>query len=584
MGLARQTAALLGVALLATITPAAPALSLPADGSGNYTQLLCADPSSEEGLGLRGMPDGLSNPADVDTWQISASEVDCGEGRITPNRGVPLAVGQSNAYPQGTWSALLYEAPANATINGGLIYRAERAEGPNDGFMGIIQQGGDYESLYALPRNAIDQGDWFAGNVASRGTSSWAFSPANAVKLTISPDRGHWDVNATCDPNGNNDSSCTLAAGQWEYRIFGGEISLNASNDPQVSNVSGPLSTDAPLHGAESLTFSATDEGPGLAYVKLVVDGELVQSQPIDSNGGHCVPVAGRDAYTWAYRVPCKTSLGGRTYTFDSALVSDGSHRVQVIVEDAAGNESIVLDRSVTTTNATVTSPAPVPMPSSALPAIGAPLAPILGEANGTPASSAARLSLAGPRMLARSFTKRAFTASGRLLSSNGTPIGQATLDVLAAGRVIGHASTAADGRFHAAVPAGTSRTITLAYRAHSEDSTYSAEATIAESVRAGVQLDVGPHRTSSRGTITLKGRVAGPIPSSGVVVELLVHYRGVWEPFRTPRTNADGDFRVAYEFQGAIGRFPFRAEVPAGQSGFPYGGGQSNTVTIRTR
>jgi hypothetical protein len=202
---------------------------------GRRTPSLLARPASEEGLGLPGMPEGLSNPASTDLWQLTVAEVNCGSGRMTSSRGVPLAVGQGNTYAENAWSALLYQAPANVTINGGSIYRAERAEGPNNGFMGIIQQGGEYDVLYSEPTNPEDSGDWYAGNVASRGTFATPFSPANFVNLTISPDGGHWDVNADCDPNGLNNSSCTLTAGQWEYRIFGGEVSLNAVNDPQAS-------------------------------------------------------------------------------------------------------------------------------------------------------------------------------------------------------------------------------------------------------------------------------------------------------------------------------------------------------------
>ena len=109
--------------------------------------------------------------------------------------------------------------------------------------------------------------------------------------------------------------------------------------------------TESPLRSTESITFSATDEGPGLAYVKLLVDGTVVQSQIIDTNGGHCIPVPGHDAYTWAYQVPCKTSVGGRTYSLDTALLPNGLHHIQVIIEDAAGNQSEVLNRMVTTEN-----------------------------------------------------------------------------------------------------------------------------------------------------------------------------------------------------------------------------------------
>jgi hypothetical protein len=349
---------LISIALLGGLLTQSAYAATP-DGNGNYTQILCADPATEDGLGISGMPEGLTNPASIDLWQSTTSEVNCSSGRMSGTRGVPMKVGFSTTYGQGTWSALLYQAPSNVTINEGTIYRAEFAHGPNSGFMGIIQQGGEYNNLYSLPRNCCDQGDWFVGNVASRGTFYEPFANANQVNLTISPDRGHWDVNATCDPNGNNNSSCTLEADQWEYRIFGGTISLNAVNDPQANNITGPVATEAPLRGTESVTFSATDQGPGLAYVKLLVDGQTVQSQTIDTNGGHCVAVPGHDAYTWAYQVPCKTSVGGHTYALNTALVHDGNHHVQVVIEDAAGNQSIVVDRTVQTHNAPSTLTAP---------------------------------------------------------------------------------------------------------------------------------------------------------------------------------------------------------------------------------
>ena len=567
--------------LLLGLVTAPSAWALPADGSGNYTQILCANPATGEGLGLSGMPEGLSNPASIDLWQVTAAEVDCGSGPMTSGRGVPMAVGQTNTYAQGTWSALLYQAPANATINGGTIYRAEKAEGPNNGFMGIIQQGGEYSVLYSLPRNCCDQGDWYVGNVAARGTFAPPFSPENVVNLTISPDGGHWDVNATCDPNGNNNSSCTLTAGQWEYRIFGGEISLNAPHDPQASNIAGPLLTEDPLRSTEAITFSATDEGPGLAYVKLLVDGVVVQSQIIDTNGGHCIPVPGHDAYTWAYQVPCMTSVGGRTYSLNTALLPNGLHHIQVIIEDAAGNQSEVLNRTVTTENAGAGSLGALPGPGSSVLLAGAP--------NGSNASESATLQLGLPRSISRAFARRALRLPGRLVNSHGEAISGATLDVteqVAGGgssQVIAHATTGADGSFIASVPAGPSRLIDVAYRAFTGESGYAAQARIQESVRAGVQLSVSPHRTGSEGTITLSGQVDGPIPAQGVVVDLLVHYRGRWEPFRTPRTNSHGRFRVLYQFEGGVGRFPFRALAFGGQAGFAFSSGESGVVDVST-
>jgi hypothetical protein len=97
------------------------------------------------------------------------------------------------------------------------------------------------------------------------------------------------------------------------------------------------------------------------------------------------------------------------------------------------------------------------------------------------------------------------------------------------------------------------------------------------------VQLLVSPRRTGAEGTIALSGRVLGPIPPQGVVVELLVHYRGHWEPFRDPRTDSRGQFRVVYQFEGGVGRFPFRALVFGRQGGFPFALGESRAVDVTT-
>ena len=97
------------------------------------------------------------------------------------------------------------------------------------------------------------------------------------------------------------------------------------------------------------------------------------------------------------------------------------------------------------------------------------------------------------------------------------------------------------------------------------------------------MRLSVTPQRTGSEGTITLTGRVLGPVPPQGVSVDMLVHYRGHWEPFRTPRTDAAGRFTVVYQLKGALGRFPFRAEVPPSQAGFSFGRGLSGVVDVVT-
>ena len=257
------------------------------------------------------------------------------------------------------------------------------------------------------------------------------------------------------------------------------------------------------------------------------------------------------------------------------------------MVQDAAGNSAVVYDGSISTKQPSNNSLGA--QPGSGTTAGSSPASTPVAVANGTTASRTARLSLGVKRGIRRPYAHRALRVTGRLLDGEGHPIAGAALDVLqqVSGSptlaVIGHAKTRANGTFVAVVPGGPSRTVEIAYRAFSTDASYAAAAKIAEAVGAGVKLSVSPHRTGSEGTITLSGQVLGPVPAEGVAVELLVHYRGRWEPFRVPQTDSRGRFEVVYQFQGGIGHFPFRASVLGGQTGFPFAHGESRAVYVTT-
>jgi hypothetical protein len=177
----------------------------------------------------------------------------------------------------------------------------------------------------------------------------------------------------------------------------------------------------------------------------------------------------------------------------------------------------------------------------------------------------------------------------GRLVNGQGEPISGATLDVLEqpvgarAPRLIAHAQTSGDGSFTAQIPGGPSRLITVAYRAYSGSPVYAAKATVLESVGAGITVAISTRHTSRKGKIKLTGRVQGPIPRHGVVIELTVRFLGRWEPFRTPRTDSKGHFKVPYRFRGTVGHFPFRIKVRGGQAGFPYAAGTSTVLYVTT-
>ena len=321
--------------------------------------------------------------------------------------------------------------------------------------------------------------------------------------------------------------------------------------------------------------------------VTVQIDGKTVYSGTPDDNEGRCAPIGESDgSLMFDHIQPCRASESV-DLPINTATLANGQHTLKVTVEDAAQNASVVYDAPITTLQPSNNSLGALPGPGAS--EAGAGLSPGPAQPNGTAASEGAQLHLGQRSRVTRSYARRALRVSGRLVNAQGQPIAGATLDLLqqiagsASLELIGHAQTSATGTFTAAAPAGPSRMIEAAYRAFSTDATYTATARIIELVAAGVRLSVTPQHTSPEGTVTLSGRVLGPIPPQGVSVDLLVHYRGHWEPFRTPRTDASGRFTVVYQFEGALGRFPFRAEVPPSQADFSFGRGLSGVVDVVT-
>ena len=376
--------------------------------------------------------------------------------------------------------------------------------------------------------------------------------------------------------------------GAWSLvRLWWANLLLANEATPSASGVGGTLLSPN-VAGTAELTLNAADPGgPGVYLVIVQIDGKTVYSGTPNSNGGKCAAVgATGGALMFDYSQPCPASESV-DLPINTTSLPNGQHTLKVSVQDAAGNSAVVYDGTISTKQPSNDS-------LGALPGLGttagsSPASTPVAVANGATASHTARLSLGVKRRITRPYAHRALRATGRLLDGQGHPIVGAALDVLQqisgspSLAVIGHAKTRANGTFAAAVPGGPNRTIEIAYRAFSTDAGYAATAKIAEAVKAGVKLSVSPHRTGSEGTITLSGQVLGPVPAEGVAVELLVHYRGRWEPFRVPQTDSRGRFEVVYQFQGGIGHFPFRASVLGGQTGFPFAHGESRAVDVTT-
>jgi hypothetical protein len=532
-------------------------------------------------------------PAPIEGWQ---SEADNGGPYTGANDSCPT--GGLEAIDSAEWEQIrssgaiwTYTAPAGATIAGGNLLVSLTAP-----------QGVAY---VATPKNI------YGGNVLVNCQFNLACGPSNAlggwienasVPITHTGGTQMWAVAECVGPGQPHEADANCAQNDGAYgvnalmRISQADIELNDGSTPQGSGFSGTLLA-APATGTADVNFTASESapGPGIYTVTVAVDGHALSSTTPNTNGGKCASV-GRDANgvpEYTAQEPCPLSEQVNI-PINTTGLSDGHHELTVSIADAAGVTATVYDGTITTQNA----PAPVsslgalPGPGTGAGGNGGAGASSTvggGAPNGSIASESAQLRLGVRQAISRSFAHRAFRLTGRLRDAQGRPIGGATLSVLqqivgsTTLEVIRHAKTGTNGDFKVGVPVGPSRLIDVAYRAFSADASYAAQAKIEESVGAGVQLNITPRRTNSTGMILLTGQVDGPVPTQGVLVDLLVHYRGRWEPFRTPRTDAAGHFDVSYQFQGALGRYPFRAEVPASQADFSFAHGLSEVVDVTT-
>ncbi len=430
-------------------------------------------------------------------------------------------------------------------------------------------------------------------------TGTDADSGVRSAVLTLTPQSGGtpythtFDFSAQCSYQSWN--ACPLT------QVVSG-FAVNTSslkNDSYAVNLS---VTDAAGNVASSpLGTIVSENAPAnTSLPTILVPGEILVGSELATHPGSWTAPSGAGAVTYAYQWEQCDSEGNNCQSIASAQnasytpsPADIGHTLRVIVSasDSDGTTSAVSVATSTVLSEQGTLGA-LPGPGTSAGAATAKATPIVvgvGTPNGTSASESATIRLGVRHAISRSFAHRALTIPGRVLDSHGHPIVAAELDVLqetagsSALQVIAHARTRADGTFLVRVPVGPSRLVKVAYRAFSADTNYTTTSEITESVAAGVQLTIAPRQTSSNGTIVLTGQVLGPVPRQGTIVDLLVHYRGQWEPFRTPRTDADGHFEVVYQFEGGIGRFPFRATVPAGQAGFPFSSGYSKVVDVTT-
>lgn len=554
-----RTSLVARLVLMTVVASVALALQTSAVSANQMTVFTCHDPSGAA-VGHDGWTTQRTGDLNMTLADTCAGS---NQGALVLNLGANGA-----GYGNGAGVDWVFTAPSWASIASYTIQIADSYAIPSTG-------GGSGQVFVNASDESDPNYDYRNLGSAGLGATTIARTPPTRVSSIV--------VNASCD---GQDGPCAAGVEVSHVDVSAASLVLDDFSAPIVSAISGGLVGGTTIKGTSEVTFNAADEGPGVYSAWLVVDGRVQPAVLLNSNNGLCQNLGqtSNGTRSFAHPEPCAKSTSS-SVSLDTTGLPDGQHTLKLMVDDAAGDATTAYVGTFTTKNAGTGSLGALPGPGAA----GSGLSVGVGAPNGSGASEAAQVRLGLKGAITRSFRHRALRMSGRLIDSQGRAIGGAALDVLQqvvgspALKLVGHAKTLANGTFVAKVPPGPSRTVEVAYRAFSADPSYAAVAKVKESVSAGVQLSVSPDRTGPEGTIMLSGKVAGPIPQQGAIVNLLVHYRGRWEPFRTPRTNRHGRFRVAYHFEGGVGRFPFRAEVPAGQAGFPFGSGSSQVVDVRT-
>jgi hypothetical protein len=489
----------------------------------------------------------------------------------------------SHPYGSGTW--VTFTAPTGLTIAGFTVWRYE-ADGP-DQVDGAPVSNLDYSpgppSVQGLCAQSLGCG--------SRGTLYEPLSPENMVSVPNIGKATQIQWSAVC--GGGEGGTCPASGAgtlSSQYDLFAADVELDDGTPPSVSNVSGPLVAGGSLAGEQSVSFSASDGQSGVYAGELVVDGHILVSHPLDSNEGHCDALgrAGDGQRTFAYVQPCAPSLSA-ALTLDTSQLTPGAHSLELIVEDAAGNQTVAYDGTITIAASAATAT------SNDAIGPGSPLA-LRGATNGVDASDQAHLTARWRSTTNTTLTTRYDTharAAGRLTTITGQPISGAVLDVYetpayqgAHSQRLTVARTGTSGEWTLTLPPGVpSSTLTIDYHSHVDDTVPVATAALKLGVRAAITLHISPRVTSVGHTIHFSGTLHGePIPPGGKQLVLEASSGGEWIQFDTLTTSTHGHFHASYRFRfpGPV-RYEFRV-LAHDEADFPFLQGTSNRVTIYER
>lgn len=436
---------------------------------------------------------------------------------------------------QGGYGEWVWTAPAGTFITGGSTFSRLSTEDGQHGYLAVSPDSG---ASVSYENQNDDQ-----GHEAGIPAGNWRYLVAR-LECT--------------QPNENN--RCVGAAGGAHTYVKQVRIQLTDVVSPTIS-VGGTMFSGAELHGPQTISVSAADQGGGLQSVQVTVNGQAAAGNDLS---GACNPQPGNLTSRMS---PCPPSFGA-TYTLDTATTPfrEGMNSISVCAYDYAQTgtaNGVCESKEVLVDNLCPGSP--------------------VGGGSSITAGFAGRHS-AGEQTLA--FRHRALIR-GRLRDQGGNPVANAQVCLQGhtdlPGRpfhLIGTTTTNENGGWTFKLRRGPSRALRIGYRFGAFQTTVDLQL----HMRTRVTLHLSRHRTTPHHRIFFSGEIAGPECALRVVV-IRGTVPGANRRFlvRRAKTDALCHYRAAYAFSPvpSTTRFVFSAVAPE-QNGYPYARGHSVPRYIR--
>ena len=457
-----------GALLVGMLVPVAPA------HAGTYTVSLCKTAAGN-----------LAPPG----WGVESRHGAFTSGNTCPGGYFWLDLHQGT--PPDEYAQTRFTAPPDTEITGYRLWRSVQLSNPYRYEFYEVTKAGGVNLREACSADA---------GCTSLGSYQDAFAAGNLIAATGRTGVGALAFGLYCPNLFTSGARCPATAPAAHFQLHRADVTVSDEFPPVLAlPPAGPLvSSRSALSGEQQVFVWATDRGGGVGRVLFEVDGKVAASATIDDNAGHC-----REPYTLPQ--PCKLEARGAV-GLNTAALSDGRHRLRLLVTDATG------------TNATAWGPIMIRTANR--------------SCDPRPHSDAARVQAAfsgrrGKLRVAR--YGRRLRVRGRVTRPDGAPM--SGVSVCVAGRadfpgarlrVARSVTTDAKGRFKDTLRRGPSRRVFFVTRVPGG----AASASLNVRVRAPVRLSA--RELVSGQALEFRGMVRGkPIPRRGVLVDLQVRKKG---------------------------------------------------------